>query len=324
MARGRARYDCAMLHLDAQQLAARLPRLALIDALERAFAVHTAVPPRQHHALPEEGEHSASLLIMPAWRDAALGVKLVTVFPRNTSRGHSAVHASYTLFDARTGTPRATMDGSELTHRRTGAASALAARYLASADACRLLMVGTGGLAPHVIESHAAVRPLSAVRLWGRTASSARDLAAKMRDRTPTFSVEATEDLEGAVRWADIISCATLATRSLVRGAWLRPGQHLDLIGSFRPDMREADEEAVLAADIFVDTREGALRESGELAQAIASGALDAADIRGELSELVRGKVAGRTSTRQITLFKSVGTAIEDLAAAELALAATP
>lgn len=309
-----------MLHLDAQQLAARLPRLALIDALERAFRQRTEVPPRQRHAIGAQGD-AASLLIMPAWRDAALGVKLVTVCPQNSARGLSAVHATYTLFDAMTGVPRATMDGSELTHRRTGAASALAARYLADDNACRLLMVGCGAMAAHVIESHAAIRPIREVRIWGRTLQRARALVARLAGAAPAYSLEATEDLEGAVRWADIISCATLATSPLVRGAWLRPGQHLDLIGSFRPDMREADEEALLLADIYVDTREGALRESGELTQAIASGALTPADIRGELSDLVGGLVAGRTTARQVTLFKSVGTAIEDLAAAELALA---
>ena len=124
------------------------------------------------------------------------------------------------------------------------------------------------------------------------------------------------------MRWADIVSCATLSTHPLVQGVWLRPGQHVDLIGSFRPEMREADEEALLLADLYVDTREGALSESGELIQAIAAGAITAADIRGELAELARGTVQGRVNARQITLFKSVGTAIEDLAAAKLAVAA--
>jgi ornithine cyclodeaminase len=318
-----------MLHLDAAELQRRLPRLALIDALEVAFRRDTTVPPREHHALDRAAPGAASLLVMPAWRapadgDAgAMGVKLVTVFPGNASRGVSAVHASYTLFDRASGVPLATLDGSELTHRRTGAASALAARYLSRTDTTRLLMVGTGQLAPHVIDSHAAVRPISEVRLWGRNPERARALAAALRTGGAAYAVEVVEDLEAGVRWADTISCATLSAEPLVRGQWLRPGQHLDLVGSFRPDMREADEDALLAADIYVDTREGALRESGELVQAIASGAISAADIRGELQELARGTVTGRTHPRPITLFKSVGTAVEDLAAAELALAAS-
>ena len=309
-----------MMHLDAGQLAARLPRRELVDALDQAFRTRTEVPPRQRYSLGPEGQDAASLLIMPAWRGTVMGVKLVTVCPQNAARGIGAVQAIYTLFDARTGVPRATMDGAELTHRRTGAASALAARYLADAHATRLLMVGSGGLAAHVIESHAVVRPIREVRIWGRTLARAQDIAARLSGASAQYSIEATEDLEGAVRWADIISCATLAGSPLIRGAWLRAGQHLDLIGSFRPDMREADEEALRIAEVYVDTREGALRESGELVQAIASGALLASDIRGELSDLARGAVAGRVDPHQITLFKSVGTAIEDLAAAELAL----
>ncbi len=314
-----------MLHLDARALEQRLPRRALIDALDEAFRTDFQVPPRQHYPLFDTPDGEASLLMMPAWRAAddaggeAIGVKLVTVFPQNTARSLSAVHASYTLFDALTGEPRATMDGSELTRRRTGAASALAARYLAAPDSARLLMVGCGALARHVIESHAEVRPIREVRIWGRNVERARALSAALAGAA--YSVEVTEDLEGAVRWADIISCATLATYPLVCGAWLRPGQHLDLIGSFRADMREADEEALLVSDIYVDTRAGALAESGELIRAIATGAITPADIRGELADLARGVLTGRAHARQITLFKSVGSAIEDLAAARLALA---
>lgn len=316
-----------MLHLDAALLRERLPRLALIDALDAAFRGEVVSPPRQHQSLGDAVGAGAALLVMPAWRapvagrPGAMGVKLVTVFPGNAGRGLGAVHASYTLFDVATGAPVATLDGSELTHRRTGAASALAARYLARADAARLLMVGTGALAPHVIESHAAVRPIREVRIWGRNPARTEALAATLRAAGASFRVETATDLEAAVRWADIVSCATLSQEPLVRGSWLRAGQHLDLIGSFRPDMCETDEEALVAADVYVDTRAGALRESGEIVQAIASGALAASDIRGELRDLARGDVPGRSHDRQLTLFKSVGTALEDLAAAELAVA---
>jgi ornithine cyclodeaminase len=317
-----------MMHLDAAQLARCLPRDRLIDALDAAFRGDIQVPLRQHHALGGAAAAGAALLIMPAWRvptavaPGAMGVKLVTVFPDNAARGQGAVQATYTLFDMATGVPLATLDGAELTHRRTGAASALAARYLARTDASRLLMVGTGALAPHVIASHAAVRPLREVRIWGRTPARAAALAATLRTAGAGFTIDVAPDLEAAVRWADIVSCATLSAEPLVHGAWLRPGQHLDLIGSFRPDLREADEAALLAADIYVDTRAGALSESGELVQAIAAGAMSAGDVRGDLGELARGSAPGRRSERQVTLFKSVGTALEDLAAAELAVAA--
>jgi len=309
-----------MLHLDAEAVAARLERLPLIDALERAFRYECQAPGRQHYSVGDAENPSDTLLIMPAWQSGvSIGVKLVTAFPGNSARGLPTVHATYTLFDARTGMPRAILDGTELTRRRTAAASALAARYLAAPGSSRLLMVGTGSLAPHVIESHAVVRPIRSVRIWGRRPERARAIAESLADRS--YDVEAVEDLEAAVGWADIISCATLATLPLVRGAWLRDGQHLDLIGSFTPRMREADDDAVARATIYVDTRAAALVESGELVHALATGRLKRQDIRGELRDLVRGSASKRTTIEEITLFKSVGSAIADLAAAELALA---
>jgi alanine dehydrogenase len=308
-----------MLQLDAAQVAMRLGRGPLIDALMRAFRADYQAPDRQHYAVGGPLNPKDTLLVMPAWRvGGCLGVKLVTIFPENARRGEAAVHATYALFDAATGLPLAVLDGTELTRRRTAAASALAARYLAPPDATRLLMVGTGGLAPHVIESHAAVRPISSVRVWGRRMEAAETVARGFAGGP--YDVEAVSDLPAAVRWADIISCATLAETPIVQGAWLRPGQHLDLIGSFTPAMREADDDVLARAGIYVDTRAGALAESGELLHGFASGVITVADVRGELSELVRGTVAGRRSAEEITLFKSVGCAIEDLAAAELAL----
>ena len=307
-----------MLHLDRSELASRLARGPLIDRLESAFAADCVFPVRQRHDLGG-ADAGKTLLVMPGWRtNGGIGVKLVTVFPDNALRSLPAVHACYVLFDANTGAPRAILDGNELTLRRTGAASALAAKYLARADAQRLLMVGTGELAPHVILSHATVRPIRSVRIWGRRIEKAREVAAALRGHE--LSIEVCSDLESGVAWADIVSCATLSQAPLIKGRWLRAGQHLDLIGAFRPNMREADDEAIRKADLYVDTRAGALLEAGELTQTLAAGVIQPSDIRGELSELVRGTVPGRTSSEAITLFKSVGTAIEDLAAAELAV----
>ena len=256
---------------------------------------------------------------MRRWRaNGAIGVKLVTVFADNVIRSLPAVHACYVLFDGNTGAPLAMLDGNELTLRRTGAASALAAKYLARPDAERLLMVGTGELAPHVILSHAEVRPIKAVRIWGRRSERAREVADAVSGHD--FSVDVCNDLEAGVAWADIISCATLSQTPLIEGRWLRPGQHLDLIGAFRPNMREADDVALTRAALYVDTRAGALVEAGEFVQTLAAGLIEPSDIKGELSELVRGLVPGRSDPDAITLFKSVGTAIEDLAAAELAV----
>lgn len=307
-----------MLNLDRAEIAARLARHTLIDRLERAFAADCATPVRQRHDLGGTAA-GKTLLLMPGWRaNGAIGVKLVTVFADNAIRSLPAVHACYVLFDGDTGAPLAMLDGNELTLRRTGAASALAAKYLARPDAARLLMVGTGELAPHVILSHAEVRPIKAVRIWGRRSERAREVADALSGHG--FSIDVCNDLEAGVSWADIISCATLSQTPIIEGRWLRPGQHLDLIGAFRPDMREADDVALTRAALYVDTRAGALVEAGEFVQTLAAGLIEPADIKGELSELVRGLVPGRSDPDAITLFKSVGTAIEDLAAAELAV----
>jgi ornithine cyclodeaminase len=207
----------------------------------------------------------------------------------------------------------------ELTLRRTGASSALASKYLSRADAAVLLMVGTGRLAPHLVAAHAAVRDFDEVMIWGRRPGAAAELAARLAPAS--FALTATDDLEEAVSRADIICCATLATEPLIRGKWLLPGQHLDLVGAFRPDMSEADVDAIMRAQVYVDTLAGATTEAGEIVQAMQSGLLDRRDIVGDLYSLARGTCPGRKSDDAITLFKSVGNALEDLAAAELAMA---
>jgi alanine dehydrogenase len=311
-----------VLQLDASALAARLDRAALIDALDAAFRGSAVVPARRQYAIAEAGARGGTLLVMPAWREgASLGIKLVTVFPDNAEKGLPAVAATYLLLDASTGVPRALLDGEELTLRRTGAASALASRYLSAPQASRLAMVGTGQLARHLIESHARVRPIREVRIWGRRIERARAVAASLH--CPQLRVEAVDDLEAAVRWADIVSCATLSQQPLVRGAWLHGGQHLDLVGAFNPQMCEADDEALARAELYVDTRVGALAESGEIVGAIARGVIGQQAVRAELSELASDRFK-RSHPAAITLFKSVGTALEDLAAAELAVSPRP
>ena len=308
-----------MLNLDAKSLAALLPYDQLIAALDRAFTQDVNVPQRVHHEVPVPGGVAATLLLMPAWRPGAhIGVKIVSVFPANAKQGIPAVSGSYLLLSAKTGIPVALLDGTELTLRRTAAASALASAYLSRSDASKLLMIGTGNLAPHLINAHRAARTIEEVRIWGRRPEAAQKLVEELSNLPCKVSVAA--DLEKEVRNADIISCATLASEPIVKGAWLVPGQHLDLVGAFTPTMAEADSEAVAVAHVYVDTREGALAEAGELVQAIDNGAISEKDIRGSLRDLASEKVQGRQARKEITLFKSVGTALEDLAAAELAM----
>jgi len=289
----------------------------LIAALGQAFRGGVVTPVRHHHAMPRD----ATLLLMPAWTEGAagafLGVKVVTVFPGNASLGKASVQGLYLLASGETGEPLALIDGPELTLWRTAAASALAASHLARADARSLVMVGAGALAPHLIAAHASVRPIREVKVWARRREAAADLAARLAGRP--YRVEPASDLESAVRGADIVSCATLSTEPLVKGEWLKPGAHLDLVGAFRPDMREADDEAVRRARLFCDTRGGALKEGGDLAQPLSAGLIGETDVVADLAELARGDKPGRRSEAEVTLFKSVGTALEDLAAAVLA-----
>lgn len=308
-----------MINVDAKQVAVALPYDQLIDALAEAFAGDFEVPLRTHHGVKLPGGKPATLLLMPAWQPGgSIGVKVATVFPDNALQGLPAVFASYLLLSAETGVPVAVLDGTEITLRRTAAASALASTYLSRKDSRRLLMVGTGKLAPHLIAAHATARRITEVCIWGRRREAAETLAARLAPAA--FKVTVSEDLETSVRDADIISCATLANDPLVPGDWLKAGQHLDLVGAFKPDMREADSQAVKRAEVYVDTKAGAMAEGGDIVQAIQDGSIRETDIRGELRDLVTGKAAGRTSGDAITLFKSVGTAIEDLAAAELVI----
>ena len=298
--------------IDAATTRRHLGFAALIAALRAMFVAGCEVPPRGTHRIGEAG----TVLLMPAWRvGARLGVKTVTIFPGNSARGLPGLHSTYLLFDAETGVPLAQLDGNEITSRRTAAASALAASYLARAEARRLLIVGSGRVAALLADAMRTVRPIDRVVVWNHRPESAQALAAELR--AAGFDASATDDLAPAVAAADIVSCATLSTGALIRGEWLRPGAHLDLIGSFTPQMREADAACFAHSRVFVDTAE-ALAKSGDMLGAIAEGAFDAAQLQGTLAELCAGARPGRRNAAEHTVFKAVGTALEDLAAAEL------
>jgi ornithine cyclodeaminase/alanine dehydrogenase-like protein (mu-crystallin family) len=303
-----------MLILNAEQTAAALPFDRLIPVLRDAFTSGATVPLRHRHDMPQPDGTTAAVLMMPAWRAHGLfGVKVVSVFPNNGARGLPAVSASYLLCDGDTGEHLALIDGAEITRRRTAAASALAGSYLARDNAETLLIVGSGHVAGLMAEAYRVVRPIKRVMIWNIRPAGAERLAARL-------GAEAVTDLAAAVAEADIVSCATLAREPLIRGEWLRPGTHLDLIGGFTPAMREADDEAVRRSRVFIDT-DAALAEAGDLIDPIAHGVLRRDDIAGSLFTLCRGQPPARESTTEITLFKSVGSALEDLAAAGLAYA---
>lgn len=324
--------------LSAAEVDAALDDLALISRLEALFRAGCEMPLRHHHSINAPlgpGSADAMLLLMPAWTRASLapdvapriGVKIVTVFPDNDRRALPSIYGQYLLLDGTTGQTLAMLDGTTLTKRRTACASGLASRYLSRPDSSRLLMIGTGALAPQLIRVHAKVRPIREVAIWGRTPARADALATELAASLPRalgrpVTVHAVADRRAAIAEADIVSCATLSKTPLVEGAWLREGQHLDLVGAYTPEMRECDDKAAWRARLFVDTRAGALKEAGDILQPLANGTIEDDDIIADLFELARGQQSGRLpgDATTITLFKSVGAALEDLAAAELAI----
>jgi ornithine cyclodeaminase/alanine dehydrogenase-like protein (mu-crystallin family) len=308
---------------DGSAVDAALSYPALVDTLEVAFAKGAVAPQRHHHGIALDGRPEATLLLMPAWEGREpgstlagryMGLKAVTVYPDNATRGLPAVLGSYILLSAETGATLAVMDATRLTAWRTAAASALASRYLSRPDAARLLMVGAGALAPFLVRAHASVRPIREVKVWNRSRPRAEALVKTLARAGVAATVA--DDLGAAVGGADIVSTATLSAEPLVRGAWLKPGAHLDCVGAFKPTMRETDDEAVRRARIFVDTRAGAFAEAGDILQPLQAGVIGKEAVLGDLAELCRGTAQGRSSAEEITLFKSVGASIEDLAAA--------
>lgn len=296
--------------LSAADVARLGPYRDIVEALRQGFRAEIATPVRHHHDVSPV----STLLLMPAWSKDWAGLKTVVFKSDNAAQGLPTIQASYLLIDQKTGETVAMMDGGEITRRRTAAASALAADYLARKDAGTMTLVGAGALGPHFVLAHAAVRPLKRVFIYTRSIHKGEALAAELAHHG--LDAHSVTDLEHAVRQSDIVSCVTTSTAPILKGQWLKPGAHVDLAGAFKPTMRETDADVVARASVYVDTRDGALAEAGDLLQARDEGKFDFANIRGDLFELCRGTVKGRSSAEEITLFKSAGTAIEDLATA--------
>ncbi|XP_047963816.1 protein SAR DEFICIENT 4-like [Salvia hispanica] len=260
----------------------------------------------------------SSFLLMPSWSTSPLlpyiGTKLVTHNPNNSAQNLPGVHAIFVLFHSLTGQPLASMDATALTLYRTACISALASSNLSREDAEILVMVGAGTLAPHLIKAHLSVRSkLKRVIVWNRSAGKARNLVDQLKEESGGFEgvcFEANECLTVAVGMGDVISCATNSEVALVKGAEMKAGAHLDLVGSFKPSMRECDEEAVRRGRVFVDNEMAAV-EAGELV-------MMKDEIVGGLVELIKGDKVGRMSEDEITVFKSVGSAVVDLLSAQM------
>ncbi len=301
-----------------------LPYSKVITALDEAFKLDIECPIRHHHRLHVPSKRDATLLLMPAWLEGEyLGVKQVSVFPSNRELGIPALNSIYILSSAMTGEPLAQFDGNIITARRTAAAAALGARYLSRENSKRLLMIGAGKVASQVIPAMCNVRNIEEIQVFNIYPESAKKLAQRVKDELGiSATVVDQEGLANAVKWADIVSCATLSQEPLIKGEWVTPGTHVDLIGSFTPDMREADDELMKKAYVFADFKEAALTETGDLISPIKSGAITEEHILGDFFSLSRGEHLGRQqfsdAEQAITVFKAVGSSIEDLATAKL------
>lgn len=304
--------DSGTRHFTAATISAALPYPALIDRIEAAVGEDVVAPQRLSARL----EPGVELLAMPAIGRRYAGVKLITVVQANAARQLPVIGGVFVLFAVEDGRMLATMDASELTGRRTAAVSALASRQLSRSESSRLLLCGSGHMIPYLAEAHAAVRPITHVAVWARNPLKAMNAVQRIVSRLPDVTVEVAADLDRAVASSDIVSAATSATEPFIHGACLRPGTHVDLIGSYRPDMRELDDAGVRGARIFVDNIDGALSEAGDLIIPIAAGVIDASAIEGDLKAITSG--AGRSDGHETTLFKAVGSAIADVAAASL------
>lgn len=288
----------------------------LISVLKSGFASNDIIVPKRHHhdfPNPNTGVDS-TLLLMPAWhaRNYA-GVKIATVSPENDQYGLPSIQAIYILMNATTGEVKATLQAKSLTVKRTAAASALASSFLSKSDASSLLMIGTGALSTNLIRAHVSVRPIKKVYVWGRNYEKAKAVCEAMKSKS--YTVTAISDIEEKAASVDIISCATLSKTPLILGKYLREGQHIDLVGAYKKDMREADDEVIQKAVVYVDTFDG-LEESGDIYIPLQTGILAKDEIKGNLFSLSTSKTKGRTDANEITMFKSVGHALEDLVAA--------
>ncbi len=307
-----------MIQVDREQLEAVLDYPSLIPHIREAFTRSYNFPHKKLHHYPNPAEGvDSTLLLMPAWDDGQnLGVKIITVSPNNSKYNLPSIQGTYTLYDLKTGTPKAMMEARTLTGKRTAATSAMASQMLSREDAKVLLMIGTGALSTELIRAHATIRPIEKVFIWGRNFHKAQQVAARLAKER--FTVAPIQDIDDIIHEADIISCATLSAKPLLFGRHLRPGQHYDLVGAYKPDMREADDSFIRNVQLYVDTYEGSIGETGDLAVPLKEGTITIDHLKSDLFELCKNQKEGRKNKDEVTCFKSVGHALEDLAAASL------
>jgi len=291
---------------------------ALIEELRRAFGRPAGMPRRSVYQLEENDPFHDAFAVLPAWSSEVMGVKAFTYLPSNAPKGRPILHSKILLFDRATGEPMALVDGTSVTLWRTAAVAALAADYLARKDAKRLVVCGTGHLGPYFVLAHASVRDYEHIGVWGRNPEKVASTIAAVKAQRPELNVQPVGSLEAAAREADVVSCVTASREPLIYGDWIRPGTHTDMFGNHERKYRECDTELVVKSRLYVDSRVNNLNEAGEILIPIGEGRIGEDHILGELADLCSGRVSGRERDDEVTLFKSVGTALSDLAAATL------
>jgi len=311
-----------MLMLDAETIMSRLSYTTLVDELR---AMHLDRKALHSDLLMESvgaGDITNHFLIRAGWQPGqAVGAKIVSIFPgNNLDRVRPSIQAVYLLFEGKNGTPVAVLDGTAITYLKTATDSALGAQILAREDITSMLMIGAGEMARHLIAAHCAIRPsIKEVYVWNRTASKARQLCeGDLPKQFQQVQFRAVEDLAQSAGKVGLISSATATNTPIIRGEWLQAGTHIDLVGAFTPEMREADDECLRRASLFVDARETTIELIGELMIPIAEAVINADDIRADLSDLCQKKHPGRSSSDEITLYKNGGGGHLDLMVARI------
>ncbi|MBL4746765.1 MAG: ornithine cyclodeaminase family protein [Flavobacteriaceae bacterium] len=289
----------------------------LINALRENFSKTSIVVPQRHHhdfKNPSEKQDS-TLLLMPAWNPSKeAGVKIITISPNNGKHKLPAIQGTYIYLDAQLGHVKAILDAKELTVKRTAAASALASSYLSKENASKLLMIGTGALSSNLILAHASIRPIKEVFIWGRSLEKSIRICEQLKEAP--FTCTPVTSIKDTAPNMDIISCATLSESPLILGDFIQAGTHIDLVGAYKPTMREADNDLIKKANVYVDTFDGGMRESGDIVLPLKDHIISKTDILGDLFSLCKTDKFVRKNKREITVFKSVGHALEDLTAA--------
>ncbi len=310
-----------MLMLDADQMLDQLSFSAMVDELAAMHREPIGLVDELMMDSTDADGNLSHFFIRTGWQpEKAVGAKVITVFPRNNIEAEwPSIQAVYVLFEGRHGTPIACLDGTALTWIKTATDSALGSKLLSRENVETMLMIGAGQMAPHLVAAHLAVRPsIARVRIWNRTLDKADELCAALAERFPKIEFASVAEIEAGACDADLICSAIGRKEPVLRGEWLKPGAHVDLVGAFTPEMREADDECLRRGSLFVDARETTIHHIGELMIPLASGVIAEADVRASLSDLCQDRHPGRTGDDEITLFKNGGGGHLDLMCARI------